>query len=79
MKMINISEAKTQLSAVIEGILKSGEDVIIGKAGHPVVRISRYEPAIKHKRLGCFKGKINVAKDFDEWPKDIAQSLGLTK
>ena len=76
MDMLNISEAKAQLSAVIERVSK-GEDILIGKAGKPVAKIVRYEPAHKNKRWGCFKGRIKVADDFDEWPEDIAKALGM--
>jgi len=76
MDMLNISEAKAQLSAVLERVSK-GEDILIGKAGKPVAKIVRYEPARRNKRLGCFKGKIKVADDFDEWPEDIAKALGM--
>ena len=41
MRIANISEAKAQLSALIEKVL-SGEEVIIGKAGKPVARLIRY-------------------------------------
>lgn len=76
MDMFNISEAKAQLSAVIERVSK-GEEILIGKAGKPVAKIVRYEPARQNHRLGCFKGKIKIAKDFDEWPEDIARALGM--
>lgn len=76
MDMFNISEAKAQLSAVIERVSK-GEEILIGKAGKPVAKIVRYEPARKNLRWGCFKGQIKVADDFDEWPEDIARALGI--
>lgn len=75
-ELFNISEAKAQLSAVIERVSK-GEEILIGKAGKPVAKIIRYEPAHKNKRWGCLKGKIKIAKDFDEWPEDIARALGM--
>lgn len=75
--MLNISEAKAQLSAVIERVVSKGEEILIGKAGKPVAKIIRYEPARKNKRLGLFSGKIKISKDFDEWPEDLAEPLGL--
>ena len=42
MTLCNISEAKAQLSALIEAV-QAGEEVIIGKAGKPVARLVRYE------------------------------------
>ena len=74
--MLNISEAKAQLSAVLERVSK-GEDILIGKAGKPVAKIVRYEPAKRNRRLGWLKGKIKIADDFDEWPEDIARALGI--
>lgn len=77
MQIINISEAKATLSAVIEKVTTTGEEVIIGKAGKPVVKIVRYEPVKKNRLLDCFKGQIRIAPDFDEWPDDIAVALGI--
>lgn len=77
MKMLNISQAKAQLSSVIEQVLTKGEAFLIGKAGKPVAKIIRYEPARKNNRLGFFAGKIKIAKNFDEWPNDMSESLGL--
>lgn len=75
--MINISEAKSQLSAVIEQLQKDGYEVIIGKAGKPVAKIVRYDRMDKHKRIGALKGKIEVSDDFDSLPEDVAKSLGM--
>lgn len=77
MDVINITEAKAQLSAVIEKVLSTGEEILIGKAGKPVVKISRYEPAKNNSRLGFFSGKIKIKEDFDEWPDDMARFLGI--
>ena len=77
MEMMNISEAKAKLSSVIERVTTKGEEFLIGKAGKPVAKIIRYQPARRNKRLGCFKGKIKIADDFGEWPEDIAKDLGM--
>lgn len=76
MELWNISEAKANLSALIERVAK-GEEILIGKAGRPVAKVSRYEPARANKRLGYFEGQIQVAPDFDDWPDDIAEKLGI--
>jgi antitoxin (DNA-binding transcriptional repressor) of toxin-antitoxin stability system len=72
----NISEAKAQLSALIEAVAK-GEEVIIGKAGVPVARLVRFTGPAAPRRPGALKGKIRIAADFDELPEDIAEALGL--
>lgn len=76
MQITNISEAKAQLSSLIERVT-SGEDIIIGKAGKPVARLIRYENNRKPRRPGALKGKIKIAEDFDELPDDIAGEFGM--
>ena len=76
MNIANISEAKAQLSALIEKVL-AGEEVIIGKAGKPVARLIRYETVQSGRQPGALKGKIKIADDFDELPQDIAEALGM--
>ena len=61
---VNVFEAKTNLSKLIARA-ESGEVVIIARAGKPVVRLTRLEPAKKPIRFGCLKGKIWIADDFD--------------
>jgi len=75
MQITNISEAKAQLSALVEKVL-AGEDVIIGKAGRPVARLVRYENNRQPRRPGALKGEIVIAEDFDTLPDDIARAFG---
>lgn len=77
MSFYNITEAKAQLSALIEKVLKEGEEVIIQRAGKPVARLTRYEIAKTPRRLGVFQGQIQIADDFDVWPDDMATLLGM--
>lgn len=76
MQITNISEAKAQLSALIEKVL-AGEDVIIGKAGKPVARLVRYEHKRNVRTPGALKGRIKIADDFDQMPEDIAIAFGM--
>lgn len=78
MRITNISEAKAQLSALIEKVL-AGEDVIIAKAGKPVARLVRYEHNRHLRRPGALKGKIKISDDFDELPEDLAKAFGMEK
>jgi len=78
MQITNISEAKAQLSALIEKVL-AGEDVIIGKAGKPVAKLIRYQNDRLPRRPGALKGKIKIAEDFDALPEDIAKAFGMEK
>ena len=76
MQIANISEAKAQLSALIEKVL-SGEEVIIGKAGKPVARLIKYESYKRERRPGSLKGQIKIADDFDVLPEDISRAFGI--
>lgn len=73
----NISEAKAELSALIDAVSK-GEEVLIGKAGVPVARLVRYTGAATPRSPGALRGQIKVREDFDELPGDIATAFGLS-
>jgi prevent-host-death family protein len=76
MLITNISEAKAQLSALIEKVM-SGQEVIIGKAGKPVAKLVRYERSYKPRHPGALRGKIKISDDFDELPEDIVEAFGM--
>ncbi len=76
MHITNISEAKAQLSSLIEQVLE-GKEVIIGKAGKPVAKLVRYERSDMRRQPGALRGKIKIADDFDELPDDIARAFGM--
>ncbi|HXW85513.1 MAG TPA: type II toxin-antitoxin system prevent-host-death family antitoxin [Candidatus Binataceae bacterium] len=64
MKTVNIHQAKTHLSRLVEEAA-DGEEIIIAKAGKPRARLVRCEPLRKRRKLGWMKGKIWVSDDFD--------------
>ena len=63
MDIVNIHQAKTQLSRLIERVC-AGEEIIIARGGKPVARLAPLEQR-RPRRLGLLKGKIWVAKDFN--------------
>lgn len=68
---VNIHEAKTHLSRLLERVAL-GEEVIIAKAGRPVARLVAVNPRSKKRTLGSAKGKFVVPDNFNEpLPKDI--------
>jgi len=77
MSIINIYEAKTQLSRLVEQAA-AGKDVIIARGGKPVARLTQLENGPRKIRFGLLKGKVKVAKDFDAPlpEKILAQFLG---
>jgi prevent-host-death family protein len=71
-----ITEAKAQLSALIETAL-TGEDVIIKKAGKPVAVLRKYDTHRVTRHSGALKGQIEISDDFDELPSDIESAFGM--
>lgn len=70
MQVINIHQAKTNLSKLIEKTL-NGEDIVIAKAGKPVVKLVTYKEKLKPRKFGLLKGKIWVSDDFDDEDPEI--------
>ena len=72
----NISEAKAELSALIEAVL-NGDEVIVAKAGKPVAKLVAYHGPAEERRPGALKGQIWIAPDFDVLPPDMAEAFGM--
>jgi prevent-host-death family protein len=72
--IVNIHEAKTHFSKLIERVAK-GEEILIGRAGTPVARLVPYEPAQTRRVPGVWKGKVRLAPDFDVTPDDIVDAF----
>lgn len=70
MRQVNIHEAKTQLSRLIEAV-EAGEEVIIARAGQPVARLTHIETRQTPRTPGALKGQIWIAPDFDELSEDL--------
>jgi prevent-host-death family protein len=65
MKVVNIHEAKTTLSQLLESVL-AGEDVVISKAGTPLARLIPYHTQKKTRSPGIWKGKVTMTDNFDD-------------
>lgn len=63
-RVVNITEAKAQLSRLI-GEAQAGEPVIIGRAGEPVAVLSAYQASSEPRTLGGWEGRVSIADDFD--------------
>jgi len=76
MKTVNIHEAKTQLSKLIEEASK-GEPFVIAKAGKPVVKVTALNAptGAQVRRLGFMEGQISVPDDFDRMGKEEIERL----
>jgi len=69
MNTINLYEAKTHFSKLIERVLQ-GETIVIGKAGKPVAKLVPFKP-MPARIPGLLKGKIKIAPDFDEYGPEL--------
>jgi prevent-host-death family protein len=78
MRTVNIHEAKTHLSRLVERAAK-GEGFVIAKAGKPLVKVVPLDArdASLPRRLGFLVGEIDVPDDFDRMgQKDIERLFG---
>jgi prevent-host-death family protein len=62
--VVNIHEAKTHLSRLLDQVA-AGAEVIIAKAGKPLAKLSPISGAVKTKNLGLLQGKVKVPDDFN--------------
>ena len=63
-KMVNLYEAKTHLSALVERASR-GEEVVIAKAGEPKARLVPFSRPQKDRKPGAWKGRVVIGPDFD--------------
>lgn len=70
MKVVNMHEAKTNLSRLVDAAL-SGEPFVIARAGKPLVQVTALpQPAPEGSRIGFMVGEYNVPDDFDTMGAD---------
>jgi prevent-host-death family protein len=62
--IVNVHEAKTHLSRLLEDVA-AGSEVVIAKAGRPVARLVPVDSGVRPKRLGLLRGRIKVPADFN--------------
>lgn len=65
MSVVNIHEAKTHLSRLVDEAIRGG-DVIIARANKPLVKLVPVKEARPPRRLGTASGKVTIAPDFDD-------------
>jgi prevent-host-death family protein len=77
MRIANITEAKAQLSRLVDAAL-AGEEVVIARAGRPLVRLAVVEPDERPRDLddGYWRGRVRIADDFDApLPDEILEAF----
>jgi len=76
MHQVNIHEAKTHLSRLIQEAL-DGQEIIIAKGGRPLVRLEVLPEARSSRRVGGLPGLVlKIADDFDEPMDDFSDYMG---
>ena len=70
MRVVNIHEAKTHFSKLVDLVIH-GNEVLIAMAGKPVARLGPIQKK-RERRPGAYKGKFKIPKDFDApLPKEV--------
>jgi prevent-host-death family protein len=74
MRTVNIHEAKTHLSRLVDAAAK-GEPFIIAKAGKPLVKVVPLDAPAAPRRLGFMRGQFTVPDDFDTMYQDEIEKM----
>ncbi|MGQ0773304.1 MAG: type II toxin-antitoxin system Phd/YefM family antitoxin [Pseudonocardiales bacterium] len=72
-KQVNVYEAKTQFSKLLEQV-EAGDEIVIARNGKPIARLVPLQRTAAPRQLGSLRGKIWMAPDFDE-PDDQLTDL----
>ncbi len=72
-RTVNVHEAKTHLSRLLEAV-EAGEEVVIARAGKPVARLTSLE-ATRSRQPGVWAGQVVMADDFDETSPEVIEAF----
>ena len=75
MSLINLYEAKTQLSQLVDRAA-AGEEIIIAKAGRPLARLVPLGARLQPRPLGLLRGQVRMGEDFGD-PLPETMRLGF--
>jgi prevent-host-death family protein len=70
MVTVNIHEAKTHLSRLLERV-SAGEEIVIGRAGKPVAKLVPYTERTGPREPGAWRGKVKIHPSFHEADEDL--------
>ena len=71
-----IDEAQLQLARLI-ALAENGEEIVIARAGKPVVRLVPCQQTNGPREGGQWRGQVRIAADFDDLPPDLSEAFGL--
>ena len=72
MRIVNVHQAKAQLSELLEAVL-AGEEVVIARRNEPIARLVLVQSARRHPVAGRLKGHVWMAPDFEAQLDDFAE------
>jgi antitoxin (DNA-binding transcriptional repressor) of toxin-antitoxin stability system len=76
MRQVNVHEAKTQLSRLLQSV-EDGEEIVIARAGKPVARLVLHEAEAPRREPGWGRDWIEILPGFDEADEQIARDFGM--
>ena len=71
---VNIHEAKTHLSRLVERV-ERGDEVVIARAGRPVARLVPFRTRTAPRVPGLWRGMVAIAADFDATPEGLIEDF----
>jgi prevent-host-death family protein len=78
MTQVNLYDAKTNLSKLVERAA-AGEEIVIAKGGRPLARLVPLARRTAPRELGFLAGRVHLAPDFDApLPNELADGFGMT-
>ena len=72
--MVNVHEAKTHLSRLIERV-EGGEEIVIARAGRPVARLVHYRARTSPRIPGQWRDRVRLAPDFDQTDLSVLEAF----
>ncbi len=72
---VTVTEAKTQLSRLIERA-QAGEEIVIRRGQKPVAKLIGFEAPKKSRKPGALRGQIWMSDDFDEPDEELERLFG---
>jgi len=72
--LVNVHDAKTHLSRLLERVA-AGEEIVIAKAGKPVARLVPYSRTQGSRIPGGWAGRVRIIEDFDILPPELAAAF----
>ena len=71
---VNVHEAKTHLSRLLERV-EAGEEVVVARAGRPIARLIPFQRRQEPRVPGMWRGRVTFADDFDVTPEDMIRDF----